>query len=70
MQTFGSHSPIIRFVTPSLKLNFTEKTCVHLHHLMMLADSSLLSLTPMECGNRGVSNNWVNKVCQFLLTCA
>lgn len=25
-------------------------------------------LTLIECGNRGVSNNWVNKVCQFPLT--
>lgn len=70
MQTFGSHWPSIRFATPSLKLNFTAKSCVHLHHPMTLADSSLLSLTPIECGNREVSNNWVNKVCRFLLTCA
>lgn len=66
-QTFGSHLPIIRFATHSLIFDFTETTCVHLHHLMTLADSSLLSLTLIECGNREVSNNWVNKVCQLPL---
>lgn len=38
------------------------------HHLMTLADSSLLSLTMIKCGNREMSNNWVNKVRQFPLT--
>lgn len=68
MQTFGNHLLIIRFMTHSLIVNFTEPAGVHLHHLMTLADSSLLSLTMIECGNREVSNNWVNKVCQFPLT--
>lgn len=68
MQTFGSHLLIIRFVTHSLIVNFTEAAGVRLHHLMTLADSSLLSLTMIEWGNTEVSNNWVNKVCQFPLT--
>lgn len=43
MQTFGSHFLIIRFMTHSLIVNFTEPASVHLNHLMTLADSSLLS---------------------------
>lgn len=62
MQTFGSHLLIIWLVTHSLIVNFTEPARVHLHHLMTLADLSLLSLTMIECSNREVSNNWVNKV--------
>lgn len=49
-------------MTHSLIVDFTEPAGVRLHHLMTLADRSLLSLTMIERGNRGVSNNWVNKV--------